>query len=59
MNLRKIKNQEFTLRIHPDIAQDFYKNRDLILNDIFGSNHPNLSIRLDPNLHQGNFDIIY
>ncbi len=59
MNRKKIKNQEFTIRIHPDLAQDFYKHRDMILNDIFGNTHPNLSIRLDPNLHQGNFDIIY
>lgn len=58
-NAGRIKEKEIILRIHPDLAQDFYKNRDLILDDIFGECHPNLTVKLDPNLHQGNFDIIY
>lgn len=56
---KKIKNKDIIIRIHPDFAPDFYNNREVLLNDIFGNTHPNISIELDPNLNQENFDIIY
>lgn len=58
-NTKKIRNRDTILRIHPDLAQDFYRNRNLMLSDIFGESQPNITVQTDPNLHQENFSIIY
>lgn len=57
--MHKSKNRGIIIRMHPEIADAFIKQKDIIFQDIFGAADPNVSIRKDANLHHEHFDIMY
>ena len=58
-HVHKSKNRGIIIRMHPEIADAFIKQKDIIFQDIFGAADPNVSIRKDANLHHEHFDIMY